>query len=130
VKRTSVSLATLMFVVLVVSISDAAPTCTDIGTPERDSINGDANRDVICLKGGRDYGNGRGAADIVRGGSGQDTLVGGAGVDVIRGGDGDDDLFAVDDNPGDKIRAGAGFDNCYADVGDDLIGCEHRVRVS
>jgi Ca2+-binding RTX toxin-like protein len=108
----------------------ATPTCTSIGTAEHDTINGDTKRDIICLKGGRDYGNGKGAADVVRGGRGVDTLVGGDGADVIRGGYGADDIFAVDDTPNDHIFAGPGDDNCYADTGDEVRECEHVIRVA
>jgi Ca2+-binding RTX toxin-like protein len=106
------------------------------GTKEGDRICGRAGRDVIRGGGGEDTIYGGRARDIVRagrghdetyGGRGPDTLVGAAGVDYLSGGpahdlllgrDGDDCLYAVDGEPGDSGRGGAGRDYSDFDSGD------------
>src|SRR5439155_21157904 len=48
------------------------PSCTQVGTPGRDKLTGDAGPNVLCGMGGN---------DTLKGGGGDDALFGGAGTD-------------------------------------------------
>jgi RTX calcium-binding nonapeptide repeat (4 copies) len=106
----------------------ASNDCTAIGTAGRDIMTGGKGRQVICLKGGADYGHGQNGNDLLKGGSKKDTLIGGNGADSIQGKEGPDQLFGVDREPNDVLKGGKGSDHCYADKGDKVQGCEivHR----
>jgi RTX calcium-binding nonapeptide repeat (4 copies) len=114
--------------VFIVIRSSAATDCTSIGSEGRDIITGGTGRQVICLKGERDYGHGQGGNDVLRGGPASDTLIGGKGADKLKGAKGGDRLFAVDGQPGDVLKGGAGKDHCYGDKGDTMSGCEDAHR--
>lgn len=98
--------------------------CTWTGTNVRDVKTGSPGDDVLCALPGNDYIHGRAGADRLRAGDGRDVAVGGGGRDIIRGGRGPDRLFAVDDRGGDKVIGGPGDDQCFADSGDTVFGCE------
>ncbi|RVQ64753.1 hypothetical protein EKN06_15225 [Croceicoccus ponticola] len=77
-----------------------------VGTTSGETINGDADDNIIAGLGGADTLNGSGGRDTLYGGDGDDTLDGGAGQDVLVGGAGHDtltgglnsDIFVIDDN--------------------------------
>jgi hypothetical protein len=115
-----------------IAVQPAAPQttshCTQHGTPDDDIMAGTKRGDVMCSRGGNDYAHGDGGKDHIRGGPGEDTLVGGGGRDVLRGGAGDDRLFSVDDRGGGLLIGGKGRDQCFADPGDRVRGCESTFR--
>ena len=65
-------------------------SCTKVGTPSAETLNGTSGNDVLCGLGGIDTINGRGGKDILYGGTNADILDGGGGADVFFGGIGDD----------------------------------------
>jgi Ca2+-binding RTX toxin-like protein len=122
------------------------------GTPKDDVILGSAGDDVIDGGGGNDIICGGSGNDVIRGGDGNDAIVGAAGDDRLEGGDGndtivggdgndnvfggngvdyvgggrdDDTLVGVDDEEGDRLDAGEGFDDCLFGGGDILVSCEY-----
>jgi Ca2+-binding RTX toxin-like protein len=116
-----------------VSVSRAATGCTKFGTAGADIIAGTPGPDRICAEGGNDYVHGDGSGDVVLGMGDRDTLVAGGGRDVLKGGGDGDKLFSIDEHGGnDAIYGGPGIDNCFADKGDAVHGCEvvHRVSSS
>jgi len=123
-------LGTLLLTGLVVAAEPikAPSRCTIKGTLARDVKTGTRRADVICTLAGRDFAHGRNGNDEIRGGRDRDVLVGGGGRDVLRGGGGPDRLFAVDDRGGEDLIGGPGMDQCFADRGDRVIGCERIFR--
>ncbi|MDQ5815395.1 MAG: hypothetical protein M3516_03755, partial [Actinomycetota bacterium] len=91
-------------------------SCTIVGTPLAEPINGTSGNNVVCGLGGNDTINGRGGKDILYGGSDADILDGGGAADVIFGGIGDDlatfasSAGAVDANLDTGLASGAGGD--------------------
>lgn len=125
-------LLTVAFVGVVAAGGDPPPRaplhCTWVGTPERDVRTGTAGADVLCARAGDDFIHGQAGNDKLRAGRGRDVAVGGGGRDVIRGGRGNDRLFAVDDMGGERVIGGPGMDQCFADAGDQVFGCEQTFR--
>jgi hypothetical protein len=113
-------------------MAEALPAdCTKVGTIGADIIAGTAGADRICAEAGRDYVHGAAGRDVIFGMGDRDTLVAGNGRDVLKGGGGGDKLFSIDQRHGnDVIYGGMGKDNCFADKGDRVIGCEIVHRVS
>ena len=101
-------------------------SCTKVGTPAAETLNGTSGNDVLCGLGGIDTINGRGGKDILYGGTDADILDGGGGADVIFGGIGDDlatfdsSAASVDANLDTGLASGAGADK-LRDV-EDLFG--------
>jgi hypothetical protein len=89
---------------------------------------GTAGANVLCALPGNDFIHGAAGNDVLRAGKGRDVAVGGGGRDVLRGGGGRDRLFAVDDQGGERIIGGRGNDQCFADPGDVVFGCEQTFR--
>lgn len=120
------------------SITVIAPSsCSIIGTPGNDVLNGTDGDDVICGLGGSDTINGFGGNDLILGGRGADTINGGDGDDTITGGRGNDTLSgdAGDDtiygrrgadlilggDGNDLLRGGAGADTIRGETGNDTL---------
>ena len=110
--------------------SDEIATCTIIGTPGADILNGSNGPDVICPLGGTDSIDALGGDDIVvmgtgaktiNGGSGNDEINGSESDDILTGGDGHDVIFGFDG--ADQIDGGDGEDVVNGDeAGDDIEG--------
>ena len=77
-----------------------------IGGAGNDTINGDAQNNVLTGGAGNDTLNGNGGNDTLIGGAGNDTMNGGAGADTMIGGVGND-IYTVD-NAGDVVTEIAG----------------------
>lgn len=120
---------TLLTVGFVATRPQSVPSnCTRVGTPNRDIMTGTPGPDKLCALEGDDYLHGDGGRDVLKSGMGNDTAVGAGGRDVIRGGRGNDRLFAVDDRGGERVIGGKGQDQCFADRGDVVFGCEQTFR--
>jgi hypothetical protein len=130
-------LISLVVLATVASLALAAPggepgrapsPCTWTGTITRDVKTGTAGVNVLCARRGNDFIHGAGGNDVLRAGAGRDLAVGGGGRDVVHGGKGPDRLLGVDDNGGDRLIGGPGTDQCFADRGDVVFGCEQTFR--
>ena len=73
-----------------------------------DTINGNADANLLDGQGGNDTLNGEEGADELRGGAGNDTLDGGADNDILNGGIGNDTLLGGEGD--DLLHGGAGGD--------------------
>jgi len=131
------TLISLVVLATVASLALAAPggepgrapsPCTWTGTITRDVKTGTAGVNVLCSLPGNDFIHGAGGNDVLRAGGGRDVAVGGGGRDVLRGGKGPDRLFGVDDSGGDRLIGGPGVDQCFADRGDVVFGCDRTFR--
>ncbi len=83
--------------------------CTVRGTAENDVLRGTPRRDVICGLGGN---------DVISGLDGNDRLIGGSGNDVLRGGPGNDVLIGGRGN--DVLRGEGGRDRLIGGPGRDV----------
>ncbi|WP_412509291.1 VWD domain-containing protein [Roseovarius sp. SYSU LYC5161] len=100
-----------------------------VGTPQADTLLGNAGDDVLSGEGGNDRLEGLAGNDILDGGAGNDGLLGGVGNDVIDGGAGDDTISSFDGNDvasggdgDDRMGGGLGDDDMRGDAGDDFMG--------
>lgn len=112
-------------------------TCTIVGTPGDDRLNGTPRRDVICGLGGNDllYGFGGNdrlvggpGSDVLRGMAGHDGLFGGTGGDRLSGAAGDDLLYGQSGN--DHLAGGYGRDRLFGQTGDDSLNARDGVRAN
>lgn len=97
------------------------------GGKGHDTIRGNGGNDVLVGGPGRDVLHGDGGIDLLHGGAGRDLLYGGPGKDKALGKGGPDRIHVRDGKSGDVADCGPGEDWVYADKGDKLKGCEHKV---
>ena len=100
-------------------------SCTIVGTPGPDVLQGGPGDDVICGLDGPDRIGGGPGNDVLIGGAGDDVISGGPGADRLDGGAGDDTLRARDGAP-DRVVGGAGRDRARVDVGLDRLSSIER----
>lgn len=112
---------------LILNWSSLPPSCTRVGTPGNDIVDGTGGRDVICALDGDDIVNGKAGNDTILGGDGNDRLTGAAGADSLRGGDGRDDLRAKGDGYRDTLDGGDNWDVGRWDKVDRVTNVERRV---
>lgn len=101
-----------------------------IGTPEDDTLTGEAGRNVIQGLAGNDSLEGLGGDDVISGSSGDDTISGGTGADTLDGGEGDDVLYYRSSAGGVTVGLevdGNGKQNAFGGdaEGDVISGFEH-----
>ncbi|HEY0709870.1 MAG TPA: calcium-binding protein [Polyangia bacterium] len=84
-----------------------------IGSPQADTITGDARNNVLRGGAGNDVLSGGAGNDFLYGDAGNDQLWAGAGEDNLNGGDGDDSMAGGDDD--DFLRGDAGTDTFVCD---------------
>lgn len=103
------------------------------GTEERDTLGGGRGDGELWGYGGDDklyaaIGNdtlsGGSGSDVLLGAWGNDTLSGGPGSDQLFGRDGDDSIDDGDDDVGDIVDCGKGFDTVTVGAEDTVLGCE------
>ncbi|MFS4580057.1 calcium-binding protein [Phaeobacter sp. C3_T13_0] len=92
---------------------------TQIGTVNRDVLDGTDADDLLSGRGGNDRLVGRAGDDDLRGGSGRDRLLGQQGDDVLNGSHGADTLRGGAGN--DTLIGGNGNDKLFGQQGNDLL---------
>jgi hypothetical protein len=109
------------------------------GTMGKDSLAGGGGDDRIYGRQAQDHLYRDSGRDRVFGGTSNDQLFGGGGLDHVFGGGGEDFINLFDERGGDVAVCGEGFDEVYADLGDDVdrdddceatfqAGADFRVR--
>jgi len=89
------------------------------GSPNNDTIIGDAKANGIYGQNGNDYIAGQGGKDLLNGEGDDDEINGGSGDDAISGGTGDDKANGEEGN--DTVNGDAGDDYLVGFAGDDII---------
>jgi Ca2+-binding RTX toxin-like protein len=87
---------------------NASPTTTPVAT-------GVPGADLIFGGGGHDSIDGNDGNDVLHGGADDDTVVGGSGIDTMLGESGNDFIRAHDNNGGEIVDGGIGFDRAEVD---------------
>jgi Ca2+-binding RTX toxin-like protein len=105
----------------------ASPYTTMIGTPEVDTLNGDAEANHITALESNDVVYGNGGNDWLEGGAGDDILYGGKGDDLYDGGPGNDEIYEKTQNEGsDTIRFGRGDGQDYVNLRTSTVSISQR----
>jgi len=106
-------------------ISAGAGNDIIVGSPGRDSLQGNDGNDTVDGAAGDDFVSGGNGNDTLTGGAGDDSLSGDTGADTVQGGAGDDTIVSgfFDDEP-DVFGGGAGTDLA------DYSGASDAVNVS
>jgi Ca2+-binding RTX toxin-like protein len=87
---------------------NASPSTTPV-------ISGAPGSDVLSGGGGHDLIDGNAGDDVLHGNAGDDTVVGGSGIDKMFGDLGNDFIRAHDNNGGELVDGGDGFDRAEVD---------------
>ncbi len=87
-----------------------------IGGEGNDSLWGNIGNDSLDGRGGYDSLSGQQGRDTLQGGDGHDTLVGGLDIDFLYGGAHNDVLYADNNDFGEIVDGGGGFDRADVDI--------------
>ena len=130
-RRTGLLLVTV--VVATMLASGVALAATFNGNNLDNKMVGTDNPDTMRGFGGADLMYGRGSRDLMYGGDGRDRMYGGSGADKVYAGAANDYVSVINDNSGDYVNCGRGFDTVNEQAGnqgpDDVyVHCEHAAR--
>jgi Ca2+-binding RTX toxin-like protein len=123
-------LLSMTVVILMVLASGVALAATINGNNLDNKLVGTDKPDTMRGYDGADLMYGRGSRDLMHGGHGGDRMFGGSGADKVYAGAGNDYVSVINDNSGDFVDCGIGYDTVNEQTGnqgpDDVyVHCEH-----